>query len=134
MNPAEPDVLMAGIFVCPKGITQNACSADKPSPKITTQISFYTLQTSFVSWRLYYTIISIDKGTDATPVLGIQLPDYRDALRWLLKLHGCRAPATVVNCSELLEFPEAARGPVDLGYSGPELSESTRFPVLAVQL
>jgi len=92
MSPSEPGVLMAGIFVCPKGIAHEACSADKPSPNITTQVSFYSLQASFVSSRLNYTIISVDDSTVAIPVLDLELPAYRDALRWLLNYTAADLP------------------------------------------
>ncbi|KAK8035559.1 hypothetical protein PG993_010554 [Apiospora rasikravindrae] len=59
MNPSDSSLLMAGMFVCPKGIAKGACATNKPAPNITTQVSFHTLQASFVSSRKHYKIISI---------------------------------------------------------------------------
>ncbi|KAK2600218.1 hypothetical protein QQS21_005014 [Conoideocrella luteorostrata] len=92
INPLDPSALMAGIFVCPKGIAGGACSRGKPSPNMTTEVSFYSLQTSFVSSRLNYTIVSIDDSTVATPIHDLDLPAYRDALRWLLNYTDANLP------------------------------------------
>lgn len=52
-----------GMFVCSKGIAKGACTGDKNLPNITAQVSFYSLQTSFVSSRKNYTITSITGTT-----------------------------------------------------------------------
>ncbi|KAK8066674.1 hypothetical protein PG997_013421 [Apiospora hydei] len=58
-NPSDPSLLMAGMFVCQTGIAQGACATGRPTPNITTQVSFHSLQASFVSSRKNYTITSI---------------------------------------------------------------------------
>ncbi|KAK6849277.1 hypothetical protein PG995_013110 [Apiospora arundinis] len=90
--PARPGVLTAGMFVCPDGIANGACSASTPAPNMTIQVSFHSLQASFVSSRKNYTIVSIVDTTEATPILDLDLPAYRDALRWLLNYTDANLP------------------------------------------
>ncbi|KAI9157890.1 hypothetical protein HJFPF1_05874 [Paramyrothecium foliicola] len=92
MNRSEPGTLMAGIFVCPNGIENDACSVGTPVPNITTQVSFYSLQTSFVSSRLNYTIVSYIDSTEPILLQNLELPVYREALRWLLNYTDANLP------------------------------------------
>ncbi|KAK7966418.1 uncharacterized protein PG986_000695 [Apiospora aurea] len=92
MNPSDSSLLMAGMFACPRGIAQGACAVGKPAPNITTQVSFHSLQASFVSSRKNYTITSIVDTTEATPILDLELPAYREALRWLLNYTDANIP------------------------------------------
>ncbi|KAK8856787.1 hypothetical protein PGQ11_012699 [Apiospora arundinis] len=92
VSPARPGVLTAGMFVCPEGIANGACSANTPAPNMTIQVSFHSLQASFVSSRKNYTIVSIVDTTEATPILDLDLPAYRDALRWLLNYTDANLP------------------------------------------
>ncbi|KAK8032113.1 hypothetical protein PG990_001847 [Apiospora arundinis] len=52
---------------------------------MTIQVSFHSLQASFVSSRKNYTI-------EAIPILDLDLPAYRDALRWLLNYTDANLP------------------------------------------
>jgi hypothetical protein len=91
-SPLDPAMLMAGMFVCPEGIENGACSLHRPLPNITTQVSFYSLQTSFVTSRLNYTITNYLDSTDPLPILDLELPAYRDALNWLLNYTDANLP------------------------------------------
>ncbi|KAK7954687.1 hypothetical protein PG988_015381 [Apiospora saccharicola] len=115
-NPLDSSQLMAGMFVCPKGIAKGACAANKPAPNITTQVAFHSLQASFVSSRKNYTVTSIEDTTvctvnltydtaddspilticqtskNVTPILDLELPAYREALRWLLNYTDANIP------------------------------------------
>ncbi|KAK8135657.1 hypothetical protein PG984_003597 [Apiospora sp. TS-2023a] len=116
-NPLDSSQLMAGMFVCPKGIANGACATNRPAPNITTQVSFQSLQASFVSSRKNYTITSIEDTMvckmdspsesvdqitmlmtretpkkNVTPIIDLELPAYREALRWLLNYTDANIP------------------------------------------
>ncbi|KAK8047435.1 hypothetical protein PG996_015499 [Apiospora saccharicola] len=92
-NPLDSSQLMAGMFVCPKGIAKGACAANKPAPNITTQVAFHSLQASFVSSRKNYTVTSIEDTTrqlsDPT-TWGILEQNFQSILVfpfWLFNVH-----------------------------------------------
>ncbi|KAK8101432.1 hypothetical protein PG999_011806 [Apiospora kogelbergensis] len=132
MHPSEPGLVMAGMFVCPKGIIGDACSIDNPSPNITTQVSFHSLHSSFLSSRQNYTITSVTETTDAVLITDLEMPAYRDALRWLLNYTDANMPPHFIYSRRLLDIAEATSRPIDVGNFGSKFPKHTCIPVLVV--
>ncbi|KAF2267579.1 hypothetical protein CC78DRAFT_591957 [Lojkania enalia] len=90
---AYPGSITAGLYICPNGTANDACSPRSPLPNITTTMSIYSLKSSLVAARSNFSIIAI---TDTTPP--IQNPDldiqtYRQALDWILDFNASAIPA-----------------------------------------
>lgn len=52
-----------GIFVCEQGIDNGICQRQHAAPNITTQVTFYSLQTSIVAARSNHSIIGVTDST-----------------------------------------------------------------------
>lgn len=52
-----------GIFVCNHGIENKTCEGQQQAPNITTEVTFYTLQSSIVAVRANHSIIRVTAST-----------------------------------------------------------------------
>lgn len=77
-----------GVFVCEEGIDNGACDENNDAPRMTTQVSFHTLQVSLVAARSNHSIMRV---MDATVRNGLCLSMLLQATNWCQRiLYQCR--------------------------------------------
>lgn len=80
----------AGLFLCSNNTDTAACLRTTPTPNITTTLTFFERQANIVIGRSNFSITTTDSLTTPAPITregpngGLDLPAYRDSLRWLL--------------------------------------------------
>ena len=89
----------AGFEVCAGGTVGSTCLYNSTPPAgMASTFSLYSLTTSLVVSRSNYSILSISHASPAVPDYSLDVPAYRDALRWLLNFtaSGIPAPSSAV--------------------------------------
>ncbi|KAI9158772.1 hypothetical protein HJFPF1_06770 [Paramyrothecium foliicola] len=83
-----------GLFVCSGGFNGGICELADPAPNITTEVTFYTRKASIIAARSNYSIMSITETTPPVQVSSenVNLPAYRNSLRWLLNYTAADLP------------------------------------------
>ncbi|ETS80633.1 hypothetical protein PFICI_08162 [Pestalotiopsis fici W106-1] len=92
-SPQKEGWIRAALYTCSRGIDNGSCTAHVPRPNITAEVSFYTLQTSLVASRLNYSILGVFDSTQPAQIYDLDLPAYRESLRWLLNFTAADLPA-----------------------------------------
>jgi hypothetical protein len=86
----------AGLFVCSGGVANGVCNTEYPTPNLTTILSFHSLQGDIVASRSNSSIIVVSDLTEPQKIpftSSDDLPQYREALRWLLDYSAANIPA-----------------------------------------
>ncbi|KAH6687226.1 hypothetical protein F5X68DRAFT_9182 [Plectosphaerella plurivora] len=93
LSPRDSGALEAGLFVCTGGVANGVCNTDYPTPNLTTILSFHSLQADIVASRANSSIIVVSDLTEPKKSPLTALPEYREALRWLLDYSAANIPA-----------------------------------------
>lgn len=105
-----------GVYLCSQSITMAACLQDTRTANMTTAVSFFTRQVSTVSGRANLSIATTDSLSPPTRLEDeLDLPAYRDSLRWLLNFTDAAIPFP----SAILENFWVSRGEMEAGIFGP---------------